>query len=729
MKFRRAASAALAAAMLTSSVCIVAEAADKTENKTEMEQELTYVKQRITIPEELTEFNHSTGTKYNSKRYYNFNWHDEEYKNNLDVSIIGKVITDYHYYDSSFYSSNKAGFAKLSNEELIKKAKAWVEKLNPTISKYIEVDESSLYVSLTNNYANISVSRVYNGIKVAGATGYMELDKNTGELISYSCNWVPGATFPSTDKAITEKQAQAGFESEFPLELVYTASYDWETKERTTHLIYRQTETGNIDAFTGKKSTFEDYGVYKNGDFDEADVEDDCADEEANPATGAGTTNVTFTEAEKAEMEKEKTFVKAEDALKKMKEQGVFYIPDGYEVTNDRCSFNSYKNYYVRNVSFKATTDEYIDLSGDNFIVPYDEEMEYDLTGMKPRTVYGSFTMNAETGEITQFSCYDGLDRKSLDVEKTTELAGEYLSVLLGKNSSKFVLDENPNITKKWDKYDEDGNPIGQPRTRYISYNAPRVAYGIKSTAENASLTIGNSGKVTYYNLNYYGLKYQKPKNIVTEKQAYSSFFETKGINLKYHLAYKTTEKKVVTALSYAQNGSLFVDAFTGRCVSSDGTSVIVTVAGVTGYSDLENSKYKKYAEKLLSYGISISDKNGNLSENEAITVNDFANLMSYCGFGRYYSINLDSSTADRKVTNKLAAKLLVSALYGDNIFSIKGIFKSPFKDVKDTNSYVGYIAVANAQGLMKGTSKGYFKPNEYLTRGKALKFFYDYLS
>ena len=69
MRFKKTMSAVLAAALAvsTASICSFAE-----EDK-EMKEEMTYVKQRLDIPEELSDFNYSTGTQYNKNRY-NFSW-------------------------------------------------------------------------------------------------------------------------------------------------------------------------------------------------------------------------------------------------------------------------------------------------------------------------------------------------------------------------------------------------------------------------------------------------------------------------------------------------------------------------------------------------------------------------------------------------------------------------------------------------------------------------------
>ncbi|MDE7234518.1 MAG: hypothetical protein K2N29_05580, partial [Ruminiclostridium sp.] len=126
MKFRKPASAFLAAAMLVSSVGIVSYA--KVDE--EMKQELTVVKERIDVPEALSEFRYTTSTEY-GKKYYNFYWQSPDQPQYLDVTVCGKVITKYRYddYTDSSEKDESYTFAKLTKEKIIEMAKEELHKL------------------------------------------------------------------------------------------------------------------------------------------------------------------------------------------------------------------------------------------------------------------------------------------------------------------------------------------------------------------------------------------------------------------------------------------------------------------------------------------------------------------------------------------------------------------------------------------------------------------------
>lgn len=738
MKFRRITSAALAAAIFATGTSITAFA----EQDAEMTKALTYVKQRVTIPEELTEFSHRTRL-VNNKTRYEFTWKTpDDYQGspaNLTISITGKVITSYEYYNNEMdepdvevdeegavISANKPSFAKLTKEQIRDKAKAAIKKLNPTVYENIEITDYS--ASLHGNDAWITLSRTNDGIPVEGQIGWISINKNTGELISYYMDWVIGAGFADKEKAVSVEKAQQGFEENFPVMLVYNASYDWQTKTYTPYLMYRQVRFGQIDALTGELSTFQNsYYDYGNSADDEDDaVTEDCDEESENPATGAGDNKVTFTDKEKEQLEKEGKLIKAEDALTALKKGGIFHVPEGSEISSSSCFYDERLGFYVRRASFN--TKKYSEAG--SFDIPVyttDEEIEVEEDDSFAYVYYGNFTINAETGRVLSFYCDDVNNGKSLSQTKTTTAVKKWLKKLLGDDAEKFEID-GVDLNQFYKSYDpKTGKGIGNPLNRSIHYTLPRTVDGIKSLVERVTISVGNSGKVISYGLTDYGIKYPKAENIISESEAYDKFFEQVDYDLQYRCAYNATNKKVTTAMVYNASSSLYIDAFTGKLTHNDGSPIIVTESK-SGYTDIDNSKYRKYAEKLFEYGIYIGDEDGKLNENKAITYKDFKELLSRAGIYCSYDSGIKETTP---VTRQLAAKMMTSGIVGNNkVMGIKGIFKSPFTDVSENSAYVGYIAVAKAAGLMDCImSKSTFSPKAKLSRGTALRIIYDYLS
>lgn len=717
MKFKKPVSAILAAATLISSTSVVSFAAEDEAMKTA----LTYVKQRLTIPESLENFNHRTSISNNRTRYI-FDWesNDPQKYEYLTVTICGKIITNFRhdkYEEDVELETQRYSFAKLSEDELIEKAEKWIKILNPTAYKNIEVDKDSLRVWLGNKNAKINIRRVSNGIPISGQNGSITINKDTGELISYNLNWIMGAGFAKPEKAISTAEAIDGFKAEIPVELVYTTEYDYETKVYTPHLIYRQGIFAKIDALTGKLSTFEESYDYYEGDVD---VEEDC-DEEVSDDAVAGANKVTFTDAEIEKMEKEGSLIKADEALETLKDMGIFEIADNAEISYSRCNFDENYNSYIRYFNFEANNNNYYPIGEDPTVKPDDavEEEEVEEVDVEDSEYSGgSATINAETGEILDFSSWtsQGYDGKKLTEKNTLGIMNRYLDKIAGDKAEEFIL-ETPDFS--YSEYDKAGKPKKNAYITYAHTSSPRYAYDIPCTRESVSMSLNGNKKIANYSLNYLGIEYPEPENIISSDEAYDEYFDQIDYDLLYCCAIK--DKKTLTAMIYNPSQNLYIDAFTGGLVNGNGSEIVSYEKGE--YTDLEGSKYKEIAEKLYMYNVTLMDEEGRLNEDKAITRQEFSNLASTIGCYYY-----NRTGADAALTRQFAAKILTNNVLSEQCAEIPGIFKSSFSDVKENSKYVGYITVADALGYIKGKN-GKFRPSAKITRGEALKLVYDYLN
>ncbi len=230
-----------------------------------MKAALTTVKKRIDIPEELTEFTYAESKVY-GQTGYNFNWTTpngaKEYKS-INVSIIGGVITEYSRQgfgdDDGFQSfqSRDPKLAKLTQQEVLAKAKESFKKLNPDI--YSECNFELRNLSLTSSKARIAISRNVNGIDVSNNGGSIRINQNTGELVNMNLEWWDGAKFSDPKTAKTEAEIQEAFKSLCTLTPYYRISYKWDEESKkskpTVRIVYSPDFTDEIDAYTGKAST------------------------------------------------------------------------------------------------------------------------------------------------------------------------------------------------------------------------------------------------------------------------------------------------------------------------------------------------------------------------------------------------------------------------------------------------------------------------------------------
>ena len=722
MKFKKITSAVLAAAMLVPSTCIVSYA----EQNQAMKQALTYVKERITVPKELSHFSYNSRVVA-GKTQYTFTWETVEGNEkwqSLSVTIRGKVITSYYLNSWDDYSSNSYTFAKLDPEEIVKKAKEAVKTLNPTVCDYIEVDDTPR-ISLWGDDARVTIRRVKGGVPVRGATGTISIDKDTGELKTYSLDWILGAGFADPSEAISKETAQKSFEKEFPLELVYTTEYDWENDKFIPHLIYRQTMYGEIDALTGKLSTFEDsYYSYDDGYAEDAVVEANDMDiADANPSTGKGDNSITFTEDEIEKLEQENKLIKADEAIKLIQDMGVFNIPtENVESTYSRCDYNEMLNAYTRYVSFQSNVSGYVSIDGGDEPIGVLDDAAEDVADI---SVYGSFTINAETGEVLSYSCWNGYtgDTKLTSEKKADKLLTSYFNKIAGNRASEFPLEKtviNYGYEDEAVPENEDSKNTAKPKMYTVSADISRYVNDIRCDSESASITVDRNGKVADFGITYYEIEYPAPKNIISEEAAYKKYFEQVDYALRFRCALKDN-KKVVTAMVYASDDRLNIDAFSGDLVNYDGSEYYREIKNGK-YTDLEGSKYKKIAEKLAIYGITLMDEEGRLNADEIITRAEFGSLASAVG-----SYGSADDKPDSGLTRQFAAKMLTSRYLDENVAELP-IFRTSYSDVKKDSKYAGYIAVADALGLMSGKD-GKFNPSVKITRGQALQLIYNILA
>ncbi len=710
MKFKKSLSMGLAAALMFSGTAITAYADEAAEAA--MKQALTYVKQRIIIPEDLTTFDYYKSTSY-GKDSYSFTWStDENYDGYrcLNVEVRGKVIIGYEEYgwSNSDESENEYSFGKLSQEEILVKAEEWVKKLNPTVYKNIEVVKDSLSVSVYSERAYVTIRRVSDGIPIKGQDGYIVINKNTGELTSYGLNWIIGAGFPDYDDTISKSEAQKSFSEKIPLELVYTTTYDWEKDEYIPHLLYRQTNFSDIDALSGELTTFE--GSYFNyySDFGEDDTAAEADIDDANP--GAGGDGVSFSEAELEKMQLEGTLMTPEEALKYLIDTDMFQLGENPAVSYSYTYRDGKDGDYMMSLTISSKDTVYY--------ITEDKDTGEDVQKERNVTTTAYASINAQTGELLSFNSSGSLPTETkITAANAQRILNKYAEKLAGDKVKEFKLDD---VSLSYSKLNKDGTPAEGAYVVTARVSSPRYIYDIPTMSEDMSLKINREGKITSYNINYLGLEYPKPENILSEDEVFEKYFEQIEYELEHRLAVK--EDIVYTAIVYEADYDLNIDAFSGKLTNSEGYEIVRTSKG--GYTDLKDSKYKEIAEKLAAYDITLMDENGRLNANEYITRAEFSSLMSNVGSWYY-----NRTGGEKVLTRQFAAKILTNRLIDEKCAELTGIFNCPFSDVKKSNKYIAYITLANALGYMTGDENGSFNPSQKVTRGEALLMVYERLA
>lgn len=710
MKFKKrkmlAAIAACALMAGTIPVCInvygTSPAAISSESEdAEMKRLLTLVKSRVTIPEELSQFSFSKEGK-GAAVYYSFHWGTKDGVSpakTLDISASGESIISYNYYSSDRKYSGEPAFGAMTEAQLTEKATAFIKMLNPNFGDAFKLDNFN--ATLRGRNASFSVVRTEQGRDAFLNSGSIALNKDTGEPVNFEMTWWDKASFGDISKAVSLDDMKKFYKSGTTPELVYTVNYNEDKKAYVPALIYTISSDKYYDLLTGSESAYaadlkaqndknnvisENYGgVYM------TECDDAVALESPTAAKGEG--GVTFTPEELKAMEEENGLIskkKAEEIVRSDKLLPVANAPEGVTMT-------------LRNARL-AKNDERSLRSGYTWILSFSGK----YSDGSEVTAY--VNLDAKTGEILSLSYWDGNFKPVTDTKAAASTADTVFKHLMGDKAAEYKLYE----TNEW----------GNEKNKRVSYTYARYVNGVRVTTDNVIINVDGNG-ITEFASAYHNVTFPSAEAVGTEK-AFDGLFAANEFNSGF-MGFRTMDGKAHTYPVFYLTGTYYVDAKTGVQCRYDGTALDVKEAG---YTDISDHWCRKYAEKLLEYNIYIDSDDGKLLPNNAISRKDLEELISRVyGDVSPYRTAADSEAASKApVTYRDAVKMYVEAAGGDDFAKYKGIYKSPFKDVPDTDTDVGYFALAYGAGFAVPNKDGGITPDSLVSRGMILYMLYNSL-
>ncbi len=691
---KKALAFSMAAVMaLSSSVCVYSEGRDEAELKTM----LLRVKDRIEVPVEMEKFDYRVSS-YAPKDEYTFTWttpdNAEEYKY-MSCTICSTVITDFHRSDVGGYSSDSGvKLAALSADSLYARAVKAVKQLNPTVAKNIMIDKDSLSVSLRGSTASFRLVRIKNGIPMDNDSGTVVLDKNTGELSRFQMNWHPNASFRSSDKIISEDKAKDAYADMIAIRPQYEIYFDSENKAYVSRIVYRQDDYGEINAFTGNKSDFIADAYYD-------DITNDAVEEEADSA--APETGGEFTPQELAELNKDLPYSNEKAIVELMESNKYMSYNDGLGLSYSKLyktEFND-NDIYVYTASFDNQSR--------------DEVSDYDYTS---RYESLDITVNAETGELMSYGYYDSdavTQSRSFDEQKMTALAAEIAEKFAGDKYDEYGFE----YCRANSYTDKVGNVFYYGS--YFRWN--RMVNDLRVNGDNINIEFSPDGVLTGYRINYSDVEFRSPEDILSADEVMAEYWENNDLNL-YYLA-RIHDKITKTVLVYGTDSNIYCDAFTGEPIYSYGRS-----GEDSNISAISDKLLKNKAEILEAHGLYVTS--GMKSEKDGVQLQTYMNLLNRIAtmgvYGRLdklpLSCDMDDDTA--KITTGDAMVLFTAAECGTSVPELKGIFKSPYTDVSDSDSCIGYYAIAHA---LLGSGETVLGAGEQFTYADMIELVYDYLT
>ncbi len=686
MKLRKICSLCLAVLMLLSLLPTAALA-----DAQQQASVLALVRERIGDTAHFEHFDSNAYTAKNGVTTYRFEWATEKEGGYASLSVActsDGVITDYYAYDTSAeQKTDKPNLHKMTSAEAMDKAKALMDKLNPQLSGALVL---SLYSEVESIYANgysYTVSRVENGLPVYNQTGSLRVNAAVDAVESFYLNYDGALPIPTVDGIIDRESAARAYTEKLGMELVYKAYY--KDRERIIYPAYVPAAESYmyISATTGE--VLDMRSEYAGGDnFLAGGATSDSANK--NEAM----TDIEFSAAEKAELEKVEGLLDSDAVLKTVLENKLLDVPENVQLASLTRTKDIYSDTYTYNYRLESGGDKYTSVH---------------------------IAADAKTGALKSFSSYRDFaaDKQYASTVAAAKAAAEALS---GAVFGEYKADED---------YTSD---YGVRYYRYVN--------GAAFMQDSISVTVHpESGKVTHFSISYTDAQFPALDGVLSPAQAAQKLFDQVDYTPYYMARYDKEGKAQVHAVYVLDEAKpQVIEPFTG--VLLNGYSDAAYAEDIwNGYTDIEGHYAQMQIETLARFGIRFNTET--FAPDSVITQAEFVSLLVsafYNGVGRvgietefeYHQAERNGIIAkeDRKddavVTRGLAAKYLICALGFDEVASLEGIYVCPFADVTEN---IGHISILNAMGVVRGDGMGNFNPGGELTRADAAILIYNYLS
>ena len=662
------------------------------------EEMLKTVKERIGETDEYDKVTANSQTSEDGT-VYSFSWsYDDngEYKS-LDVSIKESgIITHYSKYSSDRRNGEKLSVNRLSADELMKKAQAFSDRLNPSLAEKIKVISAGDSDDLSDRDRYFTVQRYENDIPVLADTGSISISVD-GEVSNFWIDYTDTISFETADSIISRDDAKKAFEENFGFELCYIKKWNGRKKEYENMLVWQPAEGHDdeyISAVNGEtvKRIFPEYdGYLRAGGF---------ANAKSEMAADEGGGNSALTEAEIKALDTVAGLISQDEAEKKIRSLKPLKISGKMKLKSIGMYHNEHgEKTYIYNMQFDDGNSN---------------------------SAFAS--INAETGELLRFYSYPSGDTsdKVPDTNKFKKLAESALKSL----APTYFPAKDENNSFRFSPSRSDGN--------FIWYD--RYVNGIRCGAEYISLGFDTANNnITSFNLIRTKNDFPSPDSAITATEAAKAIFDEAVFEPVYiFTCSKEGLKKYDKAIAvYNLGGNTVIDALTGKPADEN-------VKAEADYTDISGHYAETAITTLCRYRIGYAGES--FKPSEYITQKDFIAFL-YSAFQRYGSelitddydyssayryaydkgiISAEERDPEAAVTREQAAVAMVSALGYREVADIDGIYKPMFSDV---SSNIGSISILAGMKVIGGDGNGNFNPGALLTRGDAAVILYNYLS
>ena len=651
-----------------------------------MQSVLLLVKEKINIPDELSEFSGDI-YKYDEKENYHFEWATADYERSISVSADsqGRITS---YYNNTFKTSTKK-ISAISKDELISYAQEFLKKTVPEAfaseSDRLIYNEASYYASGNLRYY-LEFQRKKDGVSVKDNYASITLCVVDEEIYVRNMNisFMYDAEFSAVDSEL-EDYVQKYMEL-FPAELVYQEEYKPLAKagelKNAPQLIYRikDNNIGYMDISTGEELVEDEYDNCYTKEFA---VEDSAENLRGQEAGGS------LSPKETAELGKIEGLLGADEIESRLKKLPYIDMSDKPEMQSAGL--------------YKENPDKYF------YSIRYSSEDD---------SKYLSVRADAETGELVNLYEFAGDNSEDAELtEKETKSAEKKISEFLSLVAKeKLAMTEEEPITC-----------FGGTVSKYFV----RIANGVKYVDNGIQISFdAKKNLVTSYNLNFTEAELADPKDAISQSEAYEKILEYSPIAPIYIMSGGSYKKAVSL-----EKRTVIVDAILGEIKNKEPENEYQ-------YSDIDGHWAKDAAEKLAQIQIGISG--GKLEPDRQMTQEEFLRLAASAVVGRYYGneetekfyemlirdgfVLEEEKAPDSEIKREDAFVFTIRMAGYERVAKLSGIYKVSYADgSRLSDGKIGYAAILSGFGVISGNG-GNLRPQDTLTRAEAMVMIYKYL-
>lgn len=669
----------------------------QTELNKELETIILRVKKLFNISNDYDNFTQRLDSNNEEKNFY-LNWSDS--KNilaniNITTDSKGFIISYNKYYveDEPFDKTSS-----LTKEEAELIAFEFIRKIAPEIVNNIELKVNRSPLSLHEDAYNFEYYRTENTIPYYDNNIIVSINKFTGQVNSYYANWDKNIQFPNPNKAISLENAKQEFQNQIGLHLIYKTAYGmyWRPGPREADYFLAYSLINNnkaIDAFTGKATDINYYGVFTNVKTENSLA----ADRELTPY-------------EIEEIDKLKDIKDIIEIEKKARE--ILELAQEYKLINKNL-FSSWNNKDEFNwaLTFRKTVDENNKLDA-------------------------NINLNAKTGELISYYIYENhnpLAKPNINKEQALQIAKEFLKNNIGEKYKE--LEYRPDESQEADLN--------------YNFNFIRKVDNIYIEGDNISIGVdGVSKKVVSYWMNWLADKIPSTENTISLDKAYEILYNNIAYELRYVKVYNReigddNKEEIKLVYLFKNDNPIIIDCFTGKLLDNNGKEY--TANKIVEYIDIDNSYAKDKIKTLSQYGISFDGDQ--FRPKDKINHSEFLYLL----WKSLYNSPIDYNDANEEMLKQLKAmgivrsgdldgdsllskeesvKYIIRAMNYDKIADQSHIFKDLWKDSSDiTKGLNGYLNIAYGLNIIQGDGKtNNISPKYLLNREDGANIIYNYL-